>query len=229
LAQLVEEASGLLSIVVNDASCGVDAVMTFGAVRGVGVIVYLNGGASGIGGGIVINGRLVVGEGGNAGEFGHTAVSTRGRRCHCGATGCLETEVRRDRFVEAAGLGDVELDAVQAAMALAWLDPDSEGAREIDRQVSRLAVALRSIVNIFNPRTVNHGGHLAHLLAVVGEREFHRRIAPTLPGGGSEPEIVGAQLDDELLLIGAAELVFAETLGDPTVMPTRSASPTFVP
>ncbi|MEF3405107.1 ROK family transcriptional regulator [Agromyces sp. CCNWLW203] len=228
IAQLVEEATGMRAIVGNDANCGVVAESTFGAGRGEGVIVYLNGGASGIGGGIVINGRLVVGEGGNAGEFGHTAVSTQGRRCHCGATGCLETEVRRDRFVEAAGLGDVELGALQAAMAVAWLDPDSAGAREIDRQVSRLAVALRSIVNIFNPRTVILGGHLAHLLAVVGEHEFHRRIAPTLPGEGSEPEIIGAQLDDELLLIGAAELVFAEALGDPTVMPTRAVAPALV-
>ncbi|SFR70446.1 Sugar kinase of the NBD/HSP70 family, may contain an N-terminal HTH domain [Agromyces sp. CF514] len=221
---LVEEATGMRVVVGNDANCGVVAESTFGAGRGDGVVIYLNGGASGIGGGIVINGRLVGGEGGNAGEFGHTAVSTRGCRCHCGATGCLETEVRRDRFVEAAGLGDVEPGAVLDAMAASWLDRNAAGAVEIDRQVSRLAVALRSIVNIFNPRTIILGGHLAHLLAVVGEDEIHRRIAPTLPGGGSEPEIVGARLNDELLLIGAAELVFAQTLADPTVMPREVAS-----
>jgi len=227
IGQLVEEATGMRVVVGNDANCGVVAESTFGAGRGDGVIIYLNGGASGIGGGIVINGRLVAGEGGNAGEFGHTAVSTRGRRCHCGATGCLETEVRRDRFVEAAGLGEVELAAVQEAMRVAWLERDGAGGREIDRQVSRLAVALRSIVNIFNPRTVILGGHLAHLLAVVGEGELHRRIAPTLPGGGSEPVIVRAGLDDELLLIGAAELVFADTLGDPTVIPSRVVEAAF--
>ncbi|WP_395242709.1 ROK family protein [Agromyces sp. MMS24-K17] len=227
LGQLVEEATGMRVVVGNDANCGVVAESTFGAGRGDGVIIYLNGGASGIGGGIVINGRLVAGEGGNAGEFGHTAVSTRGRRCHCGATGCLETEVRRDRFVEAAGLGEVELDAVREALTTAWRERGGAGGAEIDRQVSRLAVALRSIVNIFNPRTVILGGHLAHLLAVVGEDEIQRRVAPTLPGGGSEPEIVGAQLQDELLLIGAAELVFAQTLGDPTVMPSRVVASAF--
>lgn len=221
IAELVAEATGLRAVVGNDANCGVVAESTFGAGRGDGVIIYLNGGASGIGGGIVINGRLIAGEGGNAGEFGHTAVSTRGPRCHCGETGCLEAEVRRDRFLAAAGLDDVEPAHVTRAMELAWLYPTSAGGREIDRQVSRLAVALRSIVNIFNPRTVILGGYLAQLLAVVGESEIRARTGPTLPGGSDDPMLVSPELDDRLLLIGAAELVFGHVLGDPTVVPTR--------
>ncbi|TQJ30713.1 ROK family transcriptional regulator [Microbacterium sp. SLBN-146] len=221
LAELVEEATGLRTVVGNDANCGVVAESTFGAGRGDGVIISLNGGASGIGGGIVINGRLIAGQGGNAGEFGHTSVSTRGPRCHCGATGCLEAEVRRARFLAAAGLDDVEPSLVTRAMELAWLCPTSAGGREIDRQVSCLAIALRSIVNIFNPRTVILGGYLAQLLSVVGESEIRARTRPVLPGGSDEPMLVKPDLDDGLLLIGAAELVFGRVLGDPTVVPTR--------
>lgn len=222
VGQFVEDATGMRVIVGNDANCGVVAESTFGAGRGDGVIIYLNGGASGIGGGIVINGRLIAGEGGNAGEFGHTAVSTDGRVCHCGAIGCLETEVRRDRFATSVGLLDPEPDLLLEAMEVAWLDRSSPGAREIDRQVSRLSVALRSIINVFNPRTIILGGHLSQLLTVVGERDLRLRVAPTLPGGADEPEIVSAQLDDALLLVGAAELVFAQALGDPTVVPART-------
>ena len=63
-------AIGLPTVVDNDASLGAVAEHLFGAGRGVDDIVYLNGGASGIGGGLIVHGRLVGGAGGYAGEFG---------------------------------------------------------------------------------------------------------------------------------------------------------------
>ena len=78
----------------------------FGAARGVDVVVYLNGGASGIGGGIAQAGTLLTGASGYAGEYGHTLVESAGAVCHCGAVGCLETEVRRDALLRAVGRSD---------------------------------------------------------------------------------------------------------------------------
>ncbi|MEU1970807.1 ROK family transcriptional regulator [Microbacterium sp. NPDC019599] len=221
IGRMITDATGYDVVIGNDANCGVIAENTFGAGRGDGVVIYLNGGASGIGGGIVINNRLIAGEGGNAGEFGHTVVTSVGRRCHCGSTGCLETEVRRERLLSALSLMNTEPDDLLVAMELAWLDRRSVGRREMERQLSHLGVALRSIINVFNPRRVILGGYLAQLLAVVGEHELRGWIAPTLPGASAEPDLVGTGLADALLLIGAAELVFAPALEDPTRVAER--------
>ena len=96
VSAMLAEATGMTVVAGNDASCGVIAESVFGAARGVDAVVYLNGGASGIGGGIAQGGVLLTGAGGYAGEFGHTLVESAGSACHCGAIGCLETEVRRD-------------------------------------------------------------------------------------------------------------------------------------
>ena len=113
LAQLVTEATGYEAWVANDAGCGVVAESLFGAGRDHENIVYLNGGASGIGGGVIIDGARMGGAGGFAGELGHTLVNSAGTRCHCGASGCLETEVRRAELLEVVGLDDTGIEELE--------------------------------------------------------------------------------------------------------------------
>ncbi|MGL5830188.1 MAG: ROK family transcriptional regulator, partial [Angustibacter sp.] len=76
----------------NDAHLGALAELTRGAARGRKNVVFLMADV-GLGGGIVIDGKLVRGTGGFAGEWGHLQVNPRGRRCRCGSIGCWETEV----------------------------------------------------------------------------------------------------------------------------------------
>ena len=88
----------------NDADLG--AIAEF--ARGVGArsrnLIYISG-EVGIGGGIIIDGRVMSGAGGYGGEVGHMVVNPHGVLCRCGATGCWETEIGRDAVVRAAGLG----------------------------------------------------------------------------------------------------------------------------
>src|SRR5215217_5438833 len=74
----------------NDANLGALAEFTWGAGRGVSSVVYLKL-ATGIGAGIVLDGRLFEGAGGTAGEIGHTTIDETGDICRCGNRGCLET------------------------------------------------------------------------------------------------------------------------------------------
>jgi len=196
----------------NDASCGIIAEAAFGAGIGEREIVYLNGGASGIGGGIVVGGEHLGGADGYGGELGHTLVESNGRPCHCGAVGCLETEVDRSRLMAVAGVTDpAQLDELLAAA----YETSAEARDEVNRQVDYLAVALRNIVNALNPRLVILGGFLATLHRVGGERLERRVRATALPGSGTDVRIVASGLGRDNLLIGAAELAFASILADP--------------
>lgn len=211
LARMLQDQVSLPVVADNDANCGVVAESLFGAGRGADVVVYLNGGPSGIGSGIVIDGRLITGAAGLAGEFGHVLVNSAGRRCHCGATGCLETEVRLARL---PGVAQSDL-LVADALAAAWVEDGAEKA-EIDRQLDYLAVALRNVVNALNPRRIVLGGYLAALLELVGADDLKARAGESLPGALEQAVIVPGELGSDIVVVGAAELAFGPILDDPT-------------
>ena len=89
-AKLLKEAIGLPVALTNDANAAAVGEMTYGAARGMKNFIMITLG-TGVGSGIVINGEVVYGHDGFAGELGHTtAVRNNGRQCNCGRTGCLE-------------------------------------------------------------------------------------------------------------------------------------------
>lgn len=91
LAKLLTEAFGVPVAVTNDANAAAIGEMTYGAARGMKDFIMITLG-TGVGSGIVVNGQLVYGHDGFAGELGHVIVkSSNGRMCGCGRTGCLET------------------------------------------------------------------------------------------------------------------------------------------
>lgn len=91
LADLVSQKFGIPVAITNDANAAAIGEMTYGAARGLKDFIMITLG-TGVGSGIVINGQLVYGHDGYAGELGHVIVKrTNGRICGCGRTGCLET------------------------------------------------------------------------------------------------------------------------------------------
>lgn len=92
LGQMLTTATGLPVFAANDANLGAIAEHIFGGHPDARHMIYVNGGASGIGAGFVVAGELLEGAAGYAGELGHTYVGGAGP-CHCGRIGCLETEV----------------------------------------------------------------------------------------------------------------------------------------
>jgi predicted NBD/HSP70 family sugar kinase len=212
LGELLEAATGYPVVVANDAHLGIMAENTFGAGRGFTELVYLNGGASGVGGGIVINGTPLGGTAGYAGELGHTLVNSAGTVCHCGAIGCLETEVQRSRLLELAGLDDADDDEFEAAL-LGSRDPLV--AAEVHRQLDFLAVALRNAVNTLNPRLIVLGGFLGALYAAAPEYLDALVASQPLRASSEVVELRRAELGSKLLSIGAGELAFEALLADP--------------
>lgn len=91
LAQMVSEKFGIPVAITNDANAAAIGEMTYGAARGLKNFIMITLG-TGVGSGIVINGQLVYGHDGFAGELGHVIMKrNNGRLCGCGRTGCLET------------------------------------------------------------------------------------------------------------------------------------------
>lgn len=207
----LEEALGYKSWVANDASLAAEAEMKFGQHVAGKDLIYLNGGPSGIGGGIVSNGALLRGAAGFAGEIGHTFVRSEGRVCDCGAIGCLESEVRLAPLLELIG-SRVESDDLGNVLALT---DDPQVAAEVRRQLSYLCVALRNIVNVLNPQTIVFDGFLAALLDADSDFLVSELQLASLPETYASVELVRSALGSNLMLVAAAEQAFAPLLADP--------------
>ncbi len=205
-----EDALGLPAVAANDAALGSLAESIFGAAIGIGDAVYLNGSASGIGGGIVTGGAHLVGSRGYGGELGHTLVSPGGSPCHCGRAGCLDAEVRLERLLDAAGLSGGGIEALEGVLADR---PGPAVRREAERQLELLAVALVNFVNIFDPRMIVLGGFLGSLVDFHGSELAEAVNAGALAGG---VDVRRAALGPELLLVGAAELALQPLLASPS-------------
>ncbi|WP_258062671.1 ROK family transcriptional regulator [Arthrobacter sp. B0490] len=204
------QALGLPVVAANDASLGSLAESIFGAALGVSDAVYLNGSASGIGGGIVTGGAQLVGSRGYGGELGHTLVSPGGAACHCGRSGCLDAEVRLERLLDAAGEAGGGIEALERVLSD---DPGAAVRAEAERQLELLAVALVDFTNIFDPRLIVLGGFLGALVGFRGDLLSEAVNSASLAGG---VEVSRAALGPELLLIGAAELAFRPLLASPS-------------
>ena len=206
----------------NDASLGAQAESIFGAgsLWGAepltGTMVYLNGGASGVGGGVIVDGRPFGGTSGYAGEFGHTLVNSNGVGCHCGAIGCLETEVGQASLLCVVGLPLSAADELGSSLASTT---DPAVVAEVDRQIHYLAIALRNIINTFDPEVIVLGGFLGALSGRPGVGLLEKATATALPGPSDSLEIRPAYLGGDRLLIGAAELAFASLIADPGQLP----------
>jgi fructokinase len=151
----------------NDANCFAVSEAADGAAEGCGIVFGVILG-TGVGGGIVIDGRPLTGAQAIAGEWGHTPLplphddERPGPRCYCGRVGCIETWLSGPRlqrqFAERTGR---ELRATEIADAA--MQGDSEAAAQMELYCDRLARALSVVVNIVDPHAVVLGGGLSKM------------------------------------------------------------------
>lgn len=231
LAARLADALGVPVAAANDAHLGCRAELSFGAGAGAHSLVYLNGGPSGIGGGIVVEGRAVGGAAGYAGEIGHLSVDASGPACACGAHGCLESLVSRAALAAAVGIAHPDDDELEKALAAAISEErptPGPVAREVERQLRWLAIALRGVVNLLNPELVILGGHLAALWSVSTPAQRTSVLAEALPVSARDVRIEVAALGSQRLLVGAAELAWDALIADPLAV-DRAPSATRIP
>jgi predicted NBD/HSP70 family sugar kinase len=222
--QLMREHVSLPMIIDNGAKTLGQAETWFGAARGVdNAVIALLG--IGVGTSIVSNRQLYRGATSSAGEWGHTTVVVDGRKCRCGALGCLEAYIGAaaivSRYDELAGRrrrtrqADLEN---RIDRMLATRETDEVAAQVLDEAATYLGVGIANLANLFNPQRVVVGGWLGQRLGDVllpQIRAAAGRNALRLPF--SHLEIVRAELGPDAVALGAATLPVAQflSLGGP--------------
>jgi len=197
VAAPVGEALGLPAVLVNDARAFGLAELRVGAGRGAATMVGLTLG-TGVGGVVAVDGRVVQGHDGTAGELGHQTIEPDGPWCGCGNRGCLEAFARADQIAAACGTATAEAAVAQAragdARALA-------GLASIGRY---LGIGIGNMIVVLSPDRIVVGGGIGaalDLLLPAIRDELGRRVRTT----SLEPvEIVAAELGTWAGAIGAA-------------------------
>jgi predicted NBD/HSP70 family sugar kinase len=199
-AQLIEAELQMPVRVENDANLGALAEIVWGAGRDHTDVVYLKV-ATGVGAGLVLNGRLYHGSAGTAGEIGHLTIDERGPVCRCGNRGCLETFAGADAVLEALRQREDEELTIRDVIERAGSD-DLGCQRALADAGRTLGVAVAGVCNLLAPELVIVGGELARAGDVLLEpiREVVRRSAiaatrevPVVPGVlGERAEVLGA-------------------------------------
>jgi glucokinase len=213
----------------NDANAAAWAEWRFGAAQGDSHVVMVNLG-TGIGGAIVMDGQIMRGRYGIAGEFGHMQVVPGGQRCECGNKGCWEQYASGNALVrEARSMMTANSPMATDLLALAGGDPSSltgpmitEAARDGDPTATELlgeigqwlGVGIANLAAAFDPGIFVIGGGVSaagDLLLEPARTTFRRHLT----GRGYRPEarIVAAALGNEAGLIGAADLARRDALG----------------
>ncbi|MFF2190387.1 ROK family protein [Streptomyces sp. NPDC058155] len=200
----------------NDVNLAALAEHRHGAGRGAAQLLCVATGHRGVGGALVVDGRLHTGSSGLALEVGHLTVNPEGRPCHCGSRGCLDVETDPLAFLDAAGRDPgPEVSLLQQSRDLLRTEYGDRSVRAAAEQlIDRLGQGLAGLVNILNPDRVILGGlhrelldaDPARLRAVVADRSLWGR-------SGSVP-ILPCTLDHNSL-VGAAELAWQPVLDDP--------------
>jgi len=163
----LEQGLGLHTELDNDANCATLGEWWRGAAQGANHVLGLTIG-TGIGGGILLDGRIYHGAGDAAGEFGHASIEADGRRCKCGNYGCLEAYASGPaiarRAIEAIEAGvestlpeyvSNHLGRVSAETVYQAAKDGDELALEVVHETARLlGVGIANLVNMFNPEIV---------------------------------------------------------------------------
>ncbi|MDH7569008.1 MAG: ROK family protein, partial [Armatimonadota bacterium] len=221
LRSLMHQRLGVPVVVDNDANAATLGELHFGAGCGLKDLVYINIG-TGIGGGLVLGGRLHRGISTAAGEVGHTIVQPGGPLCTCGHRGCLEALcagpaiARRARALAHADprLGAVMTakaggnpDQISAEIAFdAAREGDAGGRRVLEETVEYLAIAVGNLLNLLNPQAVVLGGGVAEAgdLLLLPLRERVREYCMEPPYRAAR--ILAAQNGYDAGVLGAVAL-----------------------
>ena len=221
LKALIEEEFDLPVVVGNDANLAALAEHRFGAGQGVADLIYITV-STGIGGGIIIDNRLLLGAQGLAGEVGHQTIEAKGPPCNCGNIGCLEALAagpaiaRRAKELVRTGIettiadfAEGNLDRITAKEVNLAAQAGDPVAIDIFRQAGfYIGIGIVNLLHLFNPSLILIGGGVAkagHLLlepirATVRERAMSDYYWEGVP-------IVPAALGDDVGLLGAVALV----------------------
>ena len=226
LRQIIHDRLGLPAALDNDANCAVLGEWWVGAARGARHAIGITIG-TGIGGGLILDGKLYHGASDVAGEIGHTTIDTEGRRCKCGNYGCLEAyasgpniALRAVEEIEAGAVsrlpslvhGDLTKITAQTVYQAA-ADGDELALEVVNDTAKFLGVGIGNLLNVFNPEVVVVCGGVTaagdHLFVPLRRETARRAFKPAV----AACRIVPGELAGTAGVYGAAKAFLDQTLG----------------
>ncbi len=219
IRRMMEERYHIPFYIGNDVNVGVYGEWKYGAARGLSNVAGLFIG-TGMGGGLILDGKLYTGHDCKGAEIGHMVLNTEGPTCNCGQRGCLESfsskigmtdyirlQIRRGRntmMSEAITEGVFKSKMMKAAYDAG----DPVMIEAINRSCHYLAVASGSLVNIFSPEMIVFGGGV---MEALGDVFLEKIVAEVdlycMPSIRSSVQFVKAELNDDSILYGALALI----------------------
>ena len=225
IADLLKEYLGVKRVLIeNDANAAAKAEAVAGAAKGAKYSVMITLG-TGLGGGIVLDGKVYSGFNHAGAELGHVVIEQDGKQCTCGRKGCWETyssatglvNMTKERLLEARASGvksliddmiEGDINRVNARVAFAAMKQGDElGAKIVDEYISYLASGIANIINIFQPNVLSIGGGVCnekdYLLIPLKEKVF----AQTYSKDPAKQTIIKiAEMGNDAGIVGAAML-----------------------
>lgn len=222
LANLLQSNLNIPVWVTNDANAAAMGEMLYGGARGMKNFVVITLG-TGLGSGIVVDGRLVLGSDGFAGEIGHVTVRPYGRQCGCGKMGCLETYVsapgiRRTVFklladsTNPSALRNYSYEQMSGKQIANLAEMgDSIAMEAFEHTGAMLGMKLADVVAILNPEAIFILGGLSHAKRLIFEPTKRHMEKNLIPIFRDKVQILPSQLTDKnAAVVGAAALVWDE-------------------
>ena len=218
--EMLEERIGKTVYLDNDANCAALGEAIAGVGKGVGNFVAVTLG-TGVGSGIIVNGKIVSGVNYAGGEMGHTVIMVNGKQCNCGRKGCWEQYASATALIsqtKEAMLADKDskmwqlvngnVDAASGRTAFDAMRLGDETAKKVvDNYIYYVAVGVINIINTFQPEFVCIGGGISHegetLLAPIRKYVENERYSVH---SSIQCKIVAAELGNDAGIFGAALL-----------------------
>ncbi len=220
LRERIEAALRVRTFLANDANAAALGEHRFGAGRGANHLIFVTV-STGIGGGLVLGGKLYTGAWGTAGEVGHMVLEPGGPRCACGQQGCLEALASGTAMAREASQ---RLKAGEPSQLLALAGGRPEGVTAeligqaanagdklagevVERAATYLGIGLGNLVNLLNPEVIVVGGGVSRLGELLLAPARKAMQAHAFPHAVSGMKLVQASLGDMAGVMGMASYV----------------------
>jgi len=206
----------------NDANAAAIGEMVFGGAKGMKNFIVVTLG-TGLGSGIVVNGELLYGHDGFAGELGHVVVKTKGRKCGCGRKGCLETYVSATGVVRtvyellassnvASDLRDIPFNKLDAKSVFEAASLGDEIAIETFKLTGKkLGIALADVIAITSPEAIFLFGGLARAGKILFNQVNSYMEKSVMNTFKNKVTILPSGITDNAAVLGAAAMAWKET------------------
>lgn len=208
LVENLKKRIGLAVKLENDASAASLAEMWIGAAQEAKDYIYMTV-STGIGAGIIINGNLVTGASGNAGEIGHMVIDPSYGKCKCGQKGCLEW-IASGTAIARQGTKLLKREVTAEEVFTCYFNGDVQIVKMVNAIFERLGMACVSLINLFDVNLIVLGGGVSKVgHPLVNSIENYIKEHALNPKG-KQTQVKQASLGDDVGIIGAAALVYFE-------------------